>query len=216
MQAFVTLDEGETTRLSDEGAGATVVRMVPRGAGAVAIYLDSRTSMVPVHARPLSLRGSELALADDTVVYVAGPPERSVDFAVAGTPAALFALLPIGHETADFGMAAIPVAEHPKDDVQPIWSMYPNGLDPAAIAGTVQADGGSWGRARPPRGAGRSARRVSSSSVVSTRRATSSRSASSRAGKPVTDIAMARDSFGAVWILYGDTTATWLERRVCP
>lgn len=68
LQAFVTMDEGETTRLSEEGSGATVVRLAPRGAGAVALYLDSRTSMVPVHARPLSLRGAELALGDDAVV----------------------------------------------------------------------------------------------------------------------------------------------------
>ena len=34
--------------------------------------------------------------------------------------------------------------------------------------------------------------------------------------KHISDIAIAADSFGAVWILYGDANATWLERRVCP
>jgi len=35
-------------------------------------------------------------------------------------------------------------------------------------------------------------------------------------GRSITDVSMARDSFGSVWVLYGDATATWLERRVCP
>ena len=35
-------------------------------------------------------------------------------------------------------------------------------------------------------------------------------------GKSITDVSIVRDSFGSVWVLYGDTTATWLERRVCP
>jgi hypothetical protein len=215
LQAFVTLDDGETTRLSDEGAGATVLRLVPRGGGAIALYLDSRTSMVPVHARPLSLRGSELALGEDAVVFVAGPPERAVDFAVAGTPSALFALLPIGRETAAFGVAAIPIAEPPKEDVQPVWSMYPNGLDPAPIAGTVQAEDGVWvARVRPAERAAFSPRvlelgRLAAGGVFSSLGAIAS-------GKSITDISIARDGFGSVWVLYGDTTATWLERRVCP
>jgi hypothetical protein len=214
LQAFITLDEGETVRLSEEGAGATVLHLVPRGAGAVALYLDARTSMVPVHARPLSLRGAELALGDDAVVFVAGPPERSVDFAVAGTSSALFALLPIGRDTSDFGMAAIGVAEPPKEDVSPVWSMYPNGLDPAAIAGTVGSEDAWVARVRPAE------RMVGSPRVLELGRLDGSGAfrtlGALASGRPITDISIARDSFGSVWILYGDTTATWLERRVCP
>ena len=35
-------------------------------------------------------------------------------------------------------------------------------------------------------------------------------------GLAMTDVAIARDGFGAVWIVYGDSKATWLERRICP
>jgi hypothetical protein len=214
VQAFVTLDEGETVRLSEEGAGATVVRAVSRGGGAVALYLDARTSMVPVHARPLSLRGTDLALGTDAVVYVAGPPERAVEFAVAGTPNALFALLPIGRDSADFGMATIPIASEPRENVDPIWSMYPNGLDPAPIAATLEAEDGGWvARVRPAE------REPGSPRVLELGRLASGGAFRSlgviASGKPITDVAIARDGFGAVWILYGDTTATWLQRRVC-
>ena len=215
LQAFITLDDGETTRLSEEGAGATVLRLVPRGAGAVAFYLDARTSMVPVHARPLALKGSGLALADDAVVFVAGPPERAVDFAVASGAGALFALLPIGTGSLDFGMAAIPVSDPPRLDVQPIWSMYPNGLDPAAIAGTVGGEAPAFvARVRPAERAAGSPRILELGRLDA---AGTFRSLGTLAtGEPITDVAIARDGFGAVWILYGDATATWLERRVCP
>jgi hypothetical protein len=230
MQAFVTLDDGETTRLSEDGAGATVLQLVPRGDRAVALYLDARMAMLPVHARPMSLRGRDLALADDTVVFVGGPPERGIELTPAVAGSSVFALVPTARETTDFGMAAIPIAESPKDDVQPTWSLYPNGLDPAPIAATSSAvagerrDGGTGGvgaatsawvaRVRP------SERTVGAPRIVELGRLDSAGAFTSlggiSTGKRVTDMAITADAYGSVWILYGDTNATWLERRVCP
>lgn len=214
MQAFVTLDDGETVRLSEDGAGATVVRLVPRGDRAVALYIDARMAMVPVHARPLSLRGNDLVLADDAVVFVGGPPERGIELTAAGAGSSIFALLPMARETTDFGMAAIPIAEQPKDDVQPSWSLYPNGLDPAPVAASL-GGASSWvARVRP------SERVVGSPRIIELGRLDASGGFTSlgaiSTGKRVTDMAITGDSYGSVWILYGDTNATWLERRVCP
>lgn len=214
MQAFVTLDDGETVRLSEDGAGATVVRLVPRGERAVALYIDARMAMVPLHARPLLLRGKDLVLADDAVVFVGGPPERGIELTAAGAGASIFALLPMAREATDFGMAAIPIAEQPKDDVQPSWSLYPNGLDPAPIAATV---GGatSWvARVRPSERMAGSPRIIELGRLDAAGGFTSLGAIST--GKHVTDMAITSDSYGSVWILYGDTNATWLERRVCP
>lgn len=217
LHAFVTLDDGETERLSDDGAGATTLQLVSRGEGAVAVYLDTRTAMVPVHARTLSIRNKDLVLGTDAVVFVGGPPERGVDFALgssAGT--GLFAFLPLPHETSDFGMAAVPLQDPPKDDVPAVWSLYPNGLDPAPIGATVRGAGDAvWvARVRPE------TREVGAPRVLELGRVDKSGTFSSLGviadGRRVTDIAMAVDSFGAIWILYGDTTVTWLERRLCP
>lgn len=217
LQAFVTLDDGETTRLSDDGAGATVLRVVPRGEGAVALYLDARMAMLPVHARPMSLRGKELALADDAVVFVGGPPERGIDLTGALAGKSLFALIATARETSEFGMAAIPIAEHPKEDVQAAWSLYPNGLDPAPMAATIHGtgDGPAWvARVRP------SERAAGSPRVLELGRLDTAGAFSSMGviatDKRITDIAIAADSYGSVWVLYGDANATWLERRVCP
>lgn len=216
LHAFVTLDDGETQRLSDEGAGATTLQLVSRGEGAVAVYLDTRTAMVPVHARTLSIHDKDLALGNDAVVFVGGPPERGVDFALGASPATgLFAFLPLPHETSDFGMAAVPVQDPPKDDAPAVWSLYPNGLDPAPIGATVRGSGDViWvARVRPE------TREVGAPRVLELGRVDKSGTFSSLGviadGRRVTDIAMAVDSFGAVWILYGDTTVTWLERRLC-
>ena len=214
MQAFVTLDDGETVRLSDEGAGATVVRVFPRGDGAVALYLDARTSMTPVHARPISLKKAELALGDDAVVFIGGPPERGVELTPAGSGLTFFALVPLARETADFGMAAIPIGEKPKEDVQPAWSFYPNGIDPAPIAATI-GGGPTWvARVRPSDRAPGSPRILELGRIDSAGSFTSLGAVSS--GKRITDMAIAADTHGSVWLLYGDSNATWLERRVCP
>lgn len=223
MQAFVTLDDGETVRLSEDGAGATVVRLVPRGESAVALYIDARMAMVPIHARPMSLKKTELALADDAVVHVGGPPERGIDFTAAAAGKSFFALVPMARETTDFGMAVIPIAEHPKEDVQPIWSPYPNGLDPAPIAATVPSSGeaGDAGRAvgwvarvRPAERAVGAPRILELGRLDAAGAFTSLGAIST--GKRITDLAIATDAYGAVWIVYGDPSATWLERRVCP
>jgi hypothetical protein len=226
MQAFITLDDGETTRLSEEGAGATVLRLLPRGESAVALYLDVRMAMVPVHARPMAMRGKELALADDAVVFVGGPPERGIELTPASMGRAVFALVPMARETSDFGMAALPIPEHPKDDVQPSWSLYPNGLDPAPIAATVA---GAFGPGSTPDAGASSAwvarvrpseRAVGAPRIVELGKLDASGAFTSlgaiSTGKHITDMAIAADTYGSVWILYGDTNATWLERRVCP
>lgn len=220
MQAFVTLDEGQSVRLSEDGAGATNVRFIPRGDRATAIYLDARTAMLPVHARPLAMRGTELSLGSDAVVFIGGPPERATELAPAVVGRALFALVPMARETTDFGVAAISIAEQPKDDVQPSWSMYPNGLDPAPIAATT-----AWGddsgqgakawvaRVRPSERAASAPRILELGRLDAAGTFTSLGALS--IGKRITDVAIATDARGAVWILYGDATGMWLERRVC-
>jgi hypothetical protein len=174
-------------------------------------------AMLPVHARPMSLRGKELVLADDAVVFVGGPPERGIDLTGAVAGKSLFALIATSRETSDFGMAAIPIAEHPKDDVLAAWSLYPNGLDPAPMAATTHntGEGPAWvARVRPSERAAGSPRILELGRLDAVGAFTSLGAIAT--DKRITDIAIAADSYGSVWVLYGDANATWLERRVCP
>ncbi len=219
LQAFVTFDDGETQRLSDEGAGATVAHVTARGPEAVAVYLDARMAMSPLHARELSVQGHDFALGSDAVLFVGGSPERRIDFALADASGAFFALVPHSREAAEFGTAAVPIAHPPKDDVEAVWSIYPNGLDPAPIASaparSEKDTAGAWvARVRP------AARAPSSPKVLELGRLGRDGVFTSvdvlANADHVTDLSMAVDGHGAIWILYGDNTSTWLERRVCP
>lgn len=216
LQAFVALDAREPVRLSEDGAGATTLRFLPRGEAAVAVYLDTRTAMVPIHARPVALRDGELALGEDAVLFVGGAPERGIDVAVAVAGGKGLAFVPMPRETLDFGVATLIVDDPPKDDVAAVWSDYPNGLDPAPIAAAPSRDGKSaWvARVRPREKAPGSPR------ILELGRADAAGAFSSygeiASGQAVTDVALVEDGAGAVWILYGDATVTWLERRSCP
>jgi hypothetical protein len=210
LQAYAALDDGEPVRLSDDGAGANVVHLVAHGDGATAVYLDARSAMLPVHARTVHARGKELALGVDTVLFVAGPPERGIDFTVATSASKSFVLLPMAKETTEFGVATIALADPPRADVGASWSLYPNGLDPSPIA----ASGPYVVRLRPL-DASPHAGRVVELGRIDDKGAFASLGSIAE-GPGVAHLAIATDSFGALWILYADAAHTWLERRVCP
>lgn len=214
LQAFVALDEREPVRLSDDGAGATTLHFLPRGETPVAVYLDTRTAMVPIHARPVSMKADELTLGSDSVIFVGGAPERGIDFTVAQAGSKSFAFVPMPRETTDFGMATLLIEDPPKDDVVATWSRYPNGLDPAPIVAAPRNDGkGAWiVRTRPRQKEPGSPRILELGEVDATGSFVSHGEIAP--GRGVTDLAIVDDGTG-VWIMYGDTTITWLERRIC-
>lgn len=216
LQAFVAIDDRVPVRLSEEGAGATTVRFLPRAGGPVAVYLDTRTSMVPVHARPLALKDNALVLGTDAVVFVGGAPERGIDLTVTSAGTKSFALVPMPREAIDFGMAVVPIDDPPRDDVAATWSLYPNGIDPAPIAAARSRDGKSSfvARVRPRERALGSPRVLELGRVDEAGMFVSYGELGS--GQGITDLALAEDGAGAVWIAYGSTTATWVERRACP
>jgi hypothetical protein len=215
LQAFVAVDEQEPVRLSDDGAGATTLRFLSRGDTAIAVYLDTRMAMVPVHARPVSFQSDRLSLGADTVLFVGGAPERGIDFGVASAGGKGFVFVPMPRDTIEFGMAALPIEEPPKENIEAVWSRYPNGLDPAPLGAAPARDGkGAWvARIRPRDGAVGSPRALELGRSDDKGAFTSYGEIAS--GKGVTDVTLIEDPAGAVWILYGDSTITWLERRVC-
>ena len=150
-------------------------------------------------------------LGDDVVAFVGGAPERGVDLTIAGVGSKLFVLLPLPRETTEFGMASIAIQDPPKDDVGASWSLYPNGLDPAPIAASL--DGGWVARMRPREKAPGS-KKVLELGRIDDKGAFTSLGLI--ADKTITDIAVATDAKKGVWIMYGDASATFLERRACP
>lgn len=215
LKAFASMDLGEPERLSDDGAGATSVRLFRRTSGVVAVYLDTRTNQVPIHARPVLFRNNGLAFGTDVVVAVGGVPERGIDFEVGVVGERAFALIPMPKDTLDFGMATVPIEDPPKEDVGLAWSPYPNGIDPAPIASTPTKDGkGAWIVRTRPRERSVGSPRILELGKMDVMGVFTSLGEIAP-GKNVTDITAVEDTAGSVWILYGDATVTYLERRVC-
>ncbi|MEZ4309492.1 MAG: hypothetical protein R3F14_15760 [Polyangiaceae bacterium] len=69
VRAFAAVDDETPIPLSEEGSGATYVGLVGRGADVLAMYIDARTALTPVHARTLRA-GARLERGADAVVFI--------------------------------------------------------------------------------------------------------------------------------------------------
>ncbi len=215
LQAFAVLDDGEPVRLSEEGSGATQLALVPVGEKAVALYLDARTAMTPVHAREVSQKDGKLVLGPDAVLTVGGPAERGVTVVGGRMKDAIFALLPMPQDVTTFGMTTLPVGSPPKDDVKPIVSPYRNGLDPAPLAATRSDLDRVYVARVVPEGPERFSPRALELGHLKVDGAFVSHGLVAR-GAAITDVSILLDTYRTVWVLYGDAAHTWLSRYMCP
>jgi hypothetical protein len=209
--AFAALDDATPVQLSEEGSGATFVALAPRGEEAVAMYIDARRVLTPVHARVLTAPG-KLALGPDAVVFVGSGTDGRTPAALArGGAGHHLVLLPMDKDERTFGMAAIRIEEQPRDDASAVWSTYPAGMDRAAIAATQ----GTWPiralRTRP-KDAQPNARAVLELGELDAAGAWKSLCTVAE-GASFVDPAIVVDQAGALWIAYTDAEGTWIERR---
>jgi hypothetical protein len=213
-EAFASVDGAPPVRISEEGSGATVVTLAPRGSRVVAMLLDGRAAMTPVHARALAWKDGQLDVGPDAVVFVGGGAERQTSGVLAMGPAgSAFALVPVAGESG-FGMAAVHVGDPPVTDEKAVWSEYPNGLDPAPIAATVGVSPIRVARVRPVTAKPDSARGVELGKLDDAG-AFTPYGMISTTGR-VTSLEVATDSAHSLWIYYTDAAGSWLERRACP
>ena len=174
--------------------------------------------MTPVHARALAwkdvLPSAQLDVGADAVVFIGGGAEPHTGCALAtSSSGAAFALVPTSAEMG-FGMAAVRIGDPPAIDEKTVWSMYPNGLDPAPIAATTGASSIRVARVRPLEARPDSPRGVELGKLDENG-AFTPYGMISTTGR-VSDLAVATDSVGALWVYYTDAAGTWLERRTCP
>ena len=138
--AFAALDDQPPVTLSEDGSGATFVTLAARADEAVAMYIDARRMLTPVHARVLKA-GPE-ARARRRRGPLRGRRHRRADpgRARAGEPGHELVLLPIDKDEKGFGLAAIRVEDKPRDDAAVTWSLDPPALERRRRRG----DAGSW------------------------------------------------------------------------
>ncbi|WP_437526972.1 hypothetical protein WME79_41960 [Sorangium sp. So ce726] len=212
-QAFAVLDDGAAVPLSEEGSGATFVALSPWKGGALAMYVDARSALTPVHARTLGLTAEgKLELGPDAVVFVGDAGESRMGGALAiGAAGPAYVLLPAAKDMSAFGMAAIRVDEAPRDDMPAVWSLYPNGLSPAPIAATQGVSPIHVARVRPvSREPG--ARHALELGQLDGEGRFQARCVAVE-GKSFKHVAIEADRGGSLWIAYTTAAGTFIEQR---
>ncbi|WP_437966485.1 hypothetical protein WMF04_43940 [Sorangium sp. So ce260] len=212
-QAFAVLDDRPAVPLSEEGSGATFVALSPWKGGALAMYIDARSALTPVHARTIGLTPEgKLELGPDAVVFVGDAGESRMGGALAiGADGPAYALLPAAKDMSAFGMAAIRIDEAPRDDMPAVWSLYPNGLSPAPIAATQGVSPIHVARVRPL------AREPGSRHALELGQLDGEGRFQPRClaveGKSFKHVAIEADRDGSLWIAYTTAAGTFIEQR---
>ena len=209
-EAWLVGQSTPLTRISDDGAGATFVTLASTGPDSmVALYIDGRRGMAPIHGVRFSLRGGKLVRDKDDVLYVAGGAETWTGGAIATSSSDAFALVPIAHDVG-FGLLVSRFGATGDEH----WSDYDNGLDPAPIAATALGPGDPWAIRVRPDGKKPFAPRVAELGRVTAAGFVPSGILPTH-GDP-SSVAIARDPGHALVVAFTDATGTWLERLRCP
>ncbi|AGP40912.1 hypothetical protein [Sorangium cellulosum] len=212
-QAFAVLDDKPAVPLSEEGSGATFVALSPWKGGALAMYIDARSALTPVHARTVGVTPEgKLELGPDAVLFVGDAGESRMGGALAiGADGPAFALLPASKDMSAFGMAAIRIDQAPRDDMPAVWSLYPNGLSPAPIAATQGVSPIHVARVRP------TAREPGSPLALELGQLDAEGRFQPRClaveGKSFKHVAVEADRDGSLWIAYTTGAGTFIEQR---
>jgi hypothetical protein len=212
--AFAGYDDQTPVTLSEDGSGATFVTVGARGDEVVAMYIDARRMLTPVHARVLKA-GPKLALGDDAVLFVGDGTDGWTPGALAlGAPGNEFALVPTHKDDKSFGLAAIRIEDKPRDDATVAWSLDPAGLDRAPIAATQGSYPIRVLRVRAASAEDKPKRVLELGEVDASG---AHRSLCTVAeGSSFKDLAILADRAGGLWIAYTDGDGTWIERRGRP
>ncbi|WP_437875871.1 hypothetical protein [Sorangium sp. So ce513] len=212
-QAFAVLDDRPAVTLSEEGSGATFVSLAPWKGGALAMYIDARSALTPVHARTLDVTAEgKLKLGPDAVLFVGDAGESRMGGALGiGPEGPAYVLFPASKDMSDFGMAAIRIDDAPRDDMPAVWSLYPNGLSPAPIAATQGVSPIHVARVRPV------AREPGSRHALEIGQLDAAGRFQPRCvaveGKSFKHVAIEADRDGSLWIAYTTAAGTFVEQR---
>ena len=212
-EAWLAVDDEAPVRLSEDGSGATSLVLAPRKASIVALAVDARAALTALHVRPVTFEGHAV-LGDDAVVFVGGPGDHRTAGALALPPSGPgWALLPLAKDIGSFGMVLVRLDEPVHVDEPVVWSMYPNGLDPAAVASATEA-GKTWVARVRPQGPEPGSTRVLEMGAITPEGAFAARDIVASSSK-MSDVALAADAHGALWVAWVDAAGSWLERVLC-
>jgi hypothetical protein len=123
--------------LTPDGAGASSVALTPQGDSAIALGLDGRSGMTPLHARRLRLlpNRKDVWLGPDQVAWVGGGAQSTTEIAAATRGDEVWAFLAIEQDATHFGLAQIRIGKEPRVDVPASFVPFANGINTSPVAG---------------------------------------------------------------------------------
>ncbi len=128
--------EGQPAQLlTAEGNSTHGVGLVQTDDGVLALSVQARMAMTPVHARRIRFPGGgQPLLGDDVVVWVGGGIQPLTEMTLLPTETNLVGLIPHERSMSEFGIARLDIGLLPTMDTKASWILYPNGIDPAPVA----------------------------------------------------------------------------------
>lgn len=135
LEARLWVDGFETARLTPEGSSATSVASIEDHGALLAISLEGRTAMSPVHVRRIELKDGQRVLEPDVVAWV-GPPSQPLTevMTLPATGGGALAFLTMERDVTHFGLALVHLEDRNTSVPEALWRAYPNGMDPAPVA----------------------------------------------------------------------------------
>jgi hypothetical protein len=131
--------QGSVT-LTPDGSAGNSVAIARTNHGYIALSLESRTGMSPLHARRIGFDAGKVKLGPDVVPWVAGTAQPLTEVYSIGDPSSVWALLPMERDATHFGLARITIGLTPHMGAEVHWREYPNGVEPAVVTSGYLCD----------------------------------------------------------------------------
>jgi hypothetical protein len=204
--------EGQpSVTLTPDGSTGHSVTLAKTLDGYVAVSLESRTGMSPLHARRLKFIQGKLSLGPDVVPWVAGTAQSLTELFGVSRDDDVFTFLPIERDATHFGLARVEVGADPQLGAAVHWREYPNGLSPAVVTGGRLCGKPVVLYARPATEAPRATQELHLSAIDDQGLGPSTIAATSRA---FADASFAGLDDGAL-VVYVADRRTWARRLRC-
>lgn len=121
--------------LTAEGNSTHSVALVRTEDGVLALSVQARMAMTPVHARRIPFDGKRPLVGEDTVVWVGGGIQPLTEMTILPSgDKGLFGFIPHERSMREFGIARLDIGTSPTMETPTTWLLYPNGIDPAPVA----------------------------------------------------------------------------------
>ncbi len=137
-RARLWTSRGASFEITPEGAGASSVSLTKTSEHtALAVSIDGRSGMTPLHARTLSTEGGSPKLGEDVVAWVGGPAHSFTEVVAGAAGDDAWAAVPLERDATHFGLATLALGARPRMDTEASFFDYPNGIDLAPAAAST-------------------------------------------------------------------------------